>query len=757
MIQIKNNTQLIAEENAEAEALRDAQDRQNRPIITSLASYVRDAWQASKEAKVKIERKMIEALRQKKGEYDPQKLAAIQAQGGSEIFMMLTDEKCAAAVAWLIDILFPADDKPWGTRSTPVPDLSPEQMTLIQQRLAQETQLELRQELIMQIQAGAITDQGMAQQWLQQTMQARAETLAEELRHEMIQAAKEARLKVETKLADVIEEAGWEDAVIEAIDDICTFPAGIIKGPVFRKRKKLRWKEQGQQQAPAQQVGGQAGAPQGMEQQEQQPGQPGQPAAPQATTQPGQEQIGGQSATYPVLDGPPVEVRDEISIEFNRVSPFDIYPLPNARKPEDGIIERHSLTRSDLYSLIDVEGYDSDAIRLVLSEYGRQGAGSWLNIGQDLIRQDLENRPNEYRSPETRIDALQFWGSVQGLMLLQNGMPPEQVPDPLADYQVEVWLIDKYVIKSEINGDPLGRVPYHFASFRKRNGSLWGAGCPELIRDSQDACNASARNLVNNMGISSGPQAMVDTAQLPAGTDVSVMYPWKIWPVDGSKSAGTSGRAPITFFAPPSMAAELIKVYEFFSAEADTKTGVPKYSYGNQQGNSGALSTAAGFSMMMNNATRGVKNVIRNIDKGLIKPSIEMTHQWHLLYSNDPEYYTGDIKLIARGSNALIAKEQTAVRRNEFLQIAMNPAVLSLIGQEGLAEILREIVDGMDFTSDEIVPTKEILSKRLQAQAVQQQAQLMAPEGQAGGKQASKGKEVDGAGAVQGGADVKTM
>ncbi|MBI9090725.1 MAG: hypothetical protein JEZ12_16025 [Desulfobacterium sp.] len=718
MLQVKNNTQLMEEEQAEFAANRAAMERQNRPIITSLASYVRDAWQASKEAKVKIESTMIEALRQKKGEYDPQKLAAIRENPGSEIFMMLTDEKCAAAVAWLTDILFPADDKPWGTKPTAVPDLSPEQMGFIQQRLAQETQSEIRQELIMQIQAGAITDQNMAQKWLQQTMQSRAETMAEELRHEMIQAAKEARLKVETKLADVVEEAGWEDAVIEGIDDICTFPAGVIKGPVFRKKKKLRWKKQ---QA-----------------------QPGQPQIGQA---------GQPGAGYPELDGPPVEVREEIGLEFNRVSPFDVYPLPNARKPEDGIIERHSLTRSDLYSLIDVEGYDSEAIKLVLREYGRGGAGSWLNIGQDQIRQDLENRPNEYRSPETRIDALQFWGNVQGLMLLQNGMPPERVPDPLADYQVEVWLVDRYVIKSEINGDPLGRVPYHFASFRKRNGSLWGAGIPEIIKDSQDACNASARNLINNMGISSGPQVTYDQSQLPAGVSMTDMYPWKIWPVDGSKNPGSSTRAPISFFVPPSMAESLMKVYEFFSAEADTKTGVPKYSYGNNKGSGGALSTASGFSMMMNNATRGIKNVIRNIDKGLIKPSIEMTHQWQLLYSNDPEYYTGDIKLIARGSNALIAKEQTAVRRNEFLQISMNSAVLGIIGQEGLAEVLREIVEGMDFTSDEIVPTKEAFSKRLQAESLQVQAQAQLP----GGVQGSEGKEVDGAGAVQGGRDARTV
>ena len=366
MIQVKNNTQIDEEQQAEYDANKEAQERQNRPIITSLASYVRDCWQAAKEAKVEVENRMIQSLRQKRGEYSPSKLKAIQENGGSEIFMMLTDEKCSAAIAWITDILFPADDKPWGTKPTSVPDLAPEQMAQINQRLAQETQMQMKQELIMQIQGGVITSEQQAQQWLQQTMQARSGQIAEELRHEMVQEAKKARTKVETKLQDLVEEAGWDDAVKEILDDIVTFPAGVLKGPVLRRRKRLRWKEQQQQQQISQQ------SEMGMQQQQ-----------------------GG----YPSLDGPPVEVKDEIALEFNRVSPFDIYPLPNARKPNDGIIERHSLTRGDLQSMIGVEGYDDEAIQLVLTEYGRHGSTSWLNVGQDLTRQTLEDRPREHRSP----------------------------------------------------------------------------------------------------------------------------------------------------------------------------------------------------------------------------------------------------------------------------------------------------------------------------------------------------------------------
>jgi hypothetical protein len=700
MIEYQSNADL---EQQEQQAAKEAQERQQRPEILNLSHYVMDCWQAAKEAKErKVEPKMVDALRVRAGEYSPTKLQQIKSYGGSEVFMMLTDEKCNAVVAWMNDILFPPGDKPWGVKPTPVPDLEPGQMQEVKVAVMLEAQQTMKQQLVMEIQAGNIQDEQQAKEWMLQNMQARAEELAKQIRDEMEAAAKEARDRIERKLDDVLVEAGWQDAVMDTIDDICTFPSGIIKGPVIRKKKVIRWKDQQQEQV-----------------------------------MPGEEQ-------YQEQDESPVEVRRELMIDFNRVSPFDIYPLANAQCPEDGLLERHRLTRKYLTSLIGVEGYDDDAIRMVLTDYGQAGQSSWLSVANDLTRQELENRPNEWRSPDTRIDALQFWGSVQGLMLLEYGMSPEQIEDPFADYSVEIWLVGRYVIKAEINGDPLGKVPYHFASFRKRNGSLWGSGVPEIISDCQDACNAAARSLINNMAISSGPQVMYDISQLPAGESLTDMYPMKIWQINGEAAMGSSSaRAPIQFFMPPSVARELMEVYKFFSEEADNKTGVPKYSYGGEA-KGGALGTATGFTMMMNNAARGIKQVVRNVDKGIIAPSIIKTHEFQLLYFKDPEYFTGDIKLIAKGSSALVAKEQAQIRRNELLNVVLSrPAALEVVQLTGLAQMLREIFKGADFKSDDIVPTKEQLEMRMQNNMMaQQQQQIEAQTGQetdpAGNKQSGK-------------------
>lgn len=710
MIIVKNNQQLEAEEAAQLQKEKEARERQNRPVISSLAAYVRDCWEAAKDAKQTIEQSDIESLRRKNGVYDPDKLAEIKEQGGSEIFMMLTDEKCAVVTSWLTDILFPSSDKSWGIKPTPVPDLNPEQIVEIKQQIVQEARTGMREALFSRLRSGKIQTQEQARQFMLSNMQSRLEELSDELRVEMESRAREARDRVETKLHDVVIESGWEDAVKDAIDDIATFKAGVVKGPVLRRKKVMKWKE------------------------------------------------ADRPVQYPVddgyhgLEGAPVEVAEEVQIDFNRVSPFDIYPLPNARTPEDGLIERHRLTRRYLLSLIGVKGYDDDAIRLVLRDYGMSGRQSWLAVANDHTRQELENRPNEWRSPDPLIDALQFWGNVQGLKLLQYGLSPDQVPDPLADYAVEVWLIGNYVIKAELNGDPMGRVPYNFASFRKRNGSIWGSGVPEIIKDSQDACNAAARNMINNMGISSGPQGMVDVAQLPAGEDITDMYPWKIWQVDSSKAVGGGGgRSPLNFFVPPSVSGELMAVYQFFSNEADNKTGVPKYSYGGDA-TGGAMSTATGFSMMMGNAARGIKNVVRNIDRGIIKPSIERTHEFQLFFFRDPDYHMGDVKVIARGSSALVAKEQAAIRRNELLSVvATSPAILNVIGPVGLASMLKDIFRGADFKDDEIVPEKkEMLARERQHQfAMMQQAQRE--------KQGKLNQEADPAGNKAGGTDARTV
>ena len=109
---VKGNEQLDRE-------LREESERQTKPELVSLGSYVRAAWQAARNAKTnEIETEMLDALRARKSEYTPKKLSAIREQGGSQVYMGITDVKCTDAEAWIKDVLFPDTDRSWAIKPT---------------------------------------------------------------------------------------------------------------------------------------------------------------------------------------------------------------------------------------------------------------------------------------------------------------------------------------------------------------------------------------------------------------------------------------------------------------------------------------------------------------------------------------------------------------------------------------------------------------------------------------------------------------
>jgi len=690
MVPVVTNNQLRAKEDAELKAKKEAQERQGRPFILGLVHDLRDKWDAAKAAKHEIEQEMLTDIRNRKGVYSAAKLAEINKQGGSAIFMMLGEEKASAVTAWLKDIYFGnPNNKIWGTKTTPVPELNPAQKAQIVEKVMAEAQTEMRAMVEAEIQQGLIKTNQQAKERFSMMMVERMEELAGEVQEAEQAAANKAENRIETKLDDIIVESGFNKVLQLLLDDINTFKCAILKGPIQMSKKKIVWDHR----------------------------PPGQGPAHAQLPAPGQE--GGKPER-------PVKVKDVLSWKFERVSAMDIYPLPDAENFDQGFFQRHRLTKSALYAMKKIPGFDSDAIDLVLRDY-TAGAVDWLNVSIDHARQRLEDRPDEWRKTGGKIDALQFWGDIQGLQLLQYGMDPEKIEDPMVSYKCEVWLIDKYVIKAELNGNPLGKVPYFKTSFRRNNGSFWGKSTLSLIKDSIDACNASARNMLNNAAISSGPQVGVDYSQIREGDHVTGMYPWKVWAFDGNAPGGMSQKDPIRFFVPPSTLAELIKLYTFFSEQADEKTGAPKYSYGgNQKG--GPLDTARGFTMMMNSVARGIKSVVSNIDDDIIAPAIIYLYEMQLLYSNDPEWFQSDLTILAQGSISLVMKEAAALRRNEFLNIAMNPTVLQVIGIEGFAEILRAVAEGLDLPSGNIVPSKETIARKAKL------AQLTATAGKEEGK-----------------------
>ena len=647
---------------AMAEERANAQQANSQPVVQALNGYIRKQWMSSMMAKqMTSEIKMLKSVRARRGEYDPDKLAQLREQGSSTIYMMITSNKCRAASSWLRDTLVTAsDDKPWTITPTALPDLPPNEV----EGIMQQAQMEVEQ---LYLNGTPPTDQQVRERLLEMKDMA--------LSH-LKDLAKRTAERMEVKMEDQLQEGNWSKSFSEFLDDITTFPSAFIKGPIIRKRPKLKW----------------------------------------IPTQDGQYTL---------------EQNEELVMEWERVDPFNIYPSADASDVNQGdLIERHKLSRADLQAMIGVEGYSEGAIRAVLETYGKGGLRDWIYVDMNKAAAEGKSTMGVQQNPSKLIDALQFWGSVQGQLLLDWGMSAEEVPDPLAEYPVEAWIIADWVIKAVINPDPLGRRPYYKASYEEVPGAYWGNSVADLCRDAQDVCNATARALVNNMSIASGPQVVYNIDRLPQGENITQMYPWKVWQVTSDPLNGSA--PPMQFFQPSSLSQELMAVFEKFSILADEYTGIPRYMTGDSPAG-GAGRTASGMSMLMSNAGKAIKQVVANIDSNVISPVIDRLYYYNMRYGTDPDL-KGDVNIVARGAVSLIVKEQAQVRQNQFLQIALtSPFAQQIIGVEGVAELLRQGAKTLDMNPDRIVPPVEIIKQRMaQAQAAQlaQQQQLAQATGQ---------------------------
>jgi hypothetical protein len=615
---------------------------QQESYIQGLAAHVKKRWDVSKSSKRDLEERMLQCVRQRNGEYDPDIEAEINAQNGSDIFIQLTSVKCRAATSWLRDTLLGSgSDKPWSMDASPEPELPDE--------ISQGLQAKLSQELMQAMQStGAMpTEEDLVD------IAANMKDEAMELNRE--ESAKRIK-RMERKMEDQLLEGGWYEAFNEFIEDIVTFPFAVMKGPVKRRRKVMKWEE-------------------------------------------------GKLV--------PSEV---IRNEWERVDPFNLYWAPWAWNVNDGyVIERHRMTSDDLQSLLGVPGYNDDAIRTVLDEFTGGGLKEWLWV--DSARATAEGKDStEATNTDDLIDALQLWDSISGKLLVEWGVPEEDIEDQALSYPCEVWLIGGTVIRAVLNYDPLARKPYYLTSYEAKPGSVDGKGVADLCRDSQAMVNATARAMANNMGISSGPQVGVNISRLPSGEDITDMHPWKIWQFQSSEF--NDGTPPLSFFQPSSNAQELMAVFEKFSERADEDTMIPKYMTGGHT--PGAGRTSSGLSMLISNAGKGIKQVINNIDKKVIVPAIERLYHDNLRYADDPDL-VGDVNISARGASSLVVKEAEAIRRNEFLQLVLtNPMAQQIVGMDGAAELLRDAAMNLNTNPDRIVPDRQKIS------TMQQQAQVIA-------------------------------
>lgn len=220
LIRIQSNAEMQAQERQEAN------DRQQAPLILGLAAHLHSLWEPARLAKRPIEQKMLKALRQRNGDYEPEKLAEIRQQGGSEVFMMLTETKCRAAESWLRDIMLDTGDLPWDIQPTPIPDLNPSLSAKIHEAFAKKVITTISQ-------MGDVSDPTV--------MDELKEAAEQDVKDELMEEAARITSNMKKKIQDQFVEGGLPEAFNDFISDLATYPNAWVKGPIVRRQRRLKW------------------------------------------------------------------------------------------------------------------------------------------------------------------------------------------------------------------------------------------------------------------------------------------------------------------------------------------------------------------------------------------------------------------------------------------------------------------------------------------------------------------------------------
>lgn len=438
---------------------------------------------------------------------------------------------------------------------------------------------------------------------------------------------------------------------------------------------------------------------------------------------------------YAVLKGPIIKnqkmlewegatpvVKTMAALTVERVSPFDYYYSQYATNPQEGnIIELMHMTRAALYNCIGLQNFNEEKLRQVLQSYP---TGYKVFTQITTQRQQLERNTLQNINLNEIIDTFDFWGSVPGYLLKDWGM--QGIDDTDASYEINAWVVNGICMRAVMNPDPMKKRPYYVTSYEKVPGALVGRSVPVLMRSNQEIINSAYRALRRNMGLASGPFAEVDISRLGGAQAPEEIRPAMVKAVEPDLTG--SGRPAYQFHDIQSHAQELEATIDAEIRKCDDITGIPAYSYGNAAV-AGAGRTVGGLAMLMGNASKGIKKVIANIEQDVLEPLVTSFYNYNMLYDDDAALKV-DAQVVAKGPTGVILKEASVQRNMEALQILGPFIPTGIIPKDGVANLLRQILGGLDLDVDRIIPDPE------KAAELAMIAQRNNPQPQPGGPQA---------------------
>jgi hypothetical protein len=546
----------------------------------------------------------------------------------STVFPNVTRPYCDAAAARIADMLLPNDDRNWSLEPTPVPELA-------------------------EIAAGQIPD------WMQQEMQAEPGVDAARMQQmqaavidqakKIVDEAKKMADKAQERISDWQIEGQWHAEVRRVIEDAARCGSGVLKGPVPVKRKVVILED----------VAGDG----------------------QAAPHPNVFQrivtgIRTMLTNAKIQTQKQLIVKEEIKPASKWVSFWNFFPDPACGDNlHNGsfTFEKDYLAPKQLKDLKGTPGYIDNQIEACLEE------------GPMRAVAPSKDNPNDYANKsgegDTRFEIWYYHGSLDKEELAAAGCDcPEGEDVPLIPAQVT--MVNNRVIRASLNPLDSGDYPYDIMPWQRQPGSPWGIGVARQGRTPQRIVTAATRNLMDNGGLSAGPQIILKNGLIVPADGNYTITPRKVWYAGEDSDIEDVSKA-ITFVDVPSMQAELMEIIQFGLKMMEDSTGLPMLLQG-QQGK--APDTVGGMTLLNNNASAVLRRLARTFDDCVTEPHIRRYYTWLLQYGEDDE--KGDCQIDARGSSALVERDLQATEIAQMAAVVTNP-IFGLDPKKWARELLK--------------------------------------------------------------------
>lgn len=605
-------------------------------------------------AKSNIETRWINNVRAYHGFYDAATEQSLKDAKQSRAYVKLIRAKTTALEARLFDLIFPTDDRNWGIKPTPVPNLMREAADAAAKAQAAVEQANIAAaagDKDAEAAAVAAGNDEASREQAARTILAQANAAADLMQQEM---------------DDQLTECSYPQESRDMIRDACILGTGILKGPLVNQPTHGQWTDDGN----------------------------------------GNYTLSYGDAPRPIVRRvDPWSFFPDMSARRIEEAEFTFERYLWTKRDLRRMVKSHGFDAEAVRRIL--RGEKNGVKSRVNLNYLTQ----IRSITGDSRETNISGRFVGWEYHGT-LECAEVCDLLRVMGRHDEAAEYELRDDPLEEFRVVAFFCEGELLKISPEY-PLdsGETLYSVFNIEEGEGTMFGYGIPHIMSDSSHATNAAWRMALDNSALSVGPQVIVDKESVVPADGHWEMTPKKVWWRVKPRAAGDTA-PPIELFNVPNNMNEIGAIIKTSLDFADIETGMPMP----QQGEQGAhtTQTMGGMAMLQNAANIIFRRIVKNYDDGAITPTMRRLYHWNMQH-NERQDIKGDMAVDARGTSVLLVRE---LQSQNLMFIASNFLANPNTGPmiKGYA-VVKKLFQSLMVPPDEVMESEEDWQKAVQAAA----------------------------------------